>query len=340
MLIVDLEVRRDDFNLRADFAADDDEIVAVVGPNGAGKTTLLRAIAGLQSLSAGSIASGAVVWEDAERGINRPPEDRSVGYVPQAGLLFAHMSVIENVAFATAGDITAARVWLERLGLEDLADIRPAQLSGGQAQLVALARALARDPEVLLLDEPMASVDAANRAGVRRQLRTQLRQTAAVRLMVTHDALEAAAIADRILVVDGGAITQRGTIEELVTHPRSPYVAELVGVNFYTGVATDGLVVVDGGGILHSGEAVNGEVIAAVHPRAVALHLDHPTGTPRNVWRGRVSAIEPSLDRIRVTVEGDLRVVAEVTRAGSEMVAEGDAVWVSIKASEVSAFPR
>ena len=340
MLIADLQVQRNEFKLEAKFEALDDEIVAVVGPNGSGKTTLLRAIAGLEPLSGGTIVSQGTVWEDVGGKIRRSPEGRSVGYLPQAGLLFSHMSVIDNVAFATAGNRASAQDWLNRLGLEDLAETRPAQLSGGQAQLVALARALARDPEVLLLDEPLASVDAANRSGVRRQLREQLRHTGAVRMIVTHDAMEAAAIADRILVVDGGVITQRGTIDELVTHPRSSYVADLVGVNFYTGVAHYGFIKINGGGTLYSAEPISGEVIAAIHPRAVALHTEKPTGTPRNIWKGTVSSLEPSLDRVRVTVEGDLRVVAEVTRAGAATVAEGAPVWVSIKASEVTAFPR
>ena len=340
MLVANLEVRRGAFTFQAGFEALNDEIVAVVGPNGSGKTSMLRAVAGLEPLRTGSLRSGSAVWEDTEHGIRLSPEDRSVGYVPQAGLLFRHMSVLDNVAFASGGDESVARNWLEKLGLDALADLRPAQLSGGQVQLVSLARALAREPEVLLLDEPLASVDAANRSDVRRQLRQQLRQTAAVRMIVTHDAVEAAAIADRILVVDEGRITQRGTIDELLTHPRSSYVAELVGVNFYSGIARDGSVEVQGGGTIHAGHAVSGDVNVTVHPRAVALHIDKPTGTPRNVWPGTVRAIEPSLDHVRVTVEGQLRVVAEVTREGAELLSESGPVWVSIKASEVNSFPR
>lgn len=340
MLIADLEVHRGSFVLESGFEALEDEIVAIVGPNGSGKTTLLRAIAGLEPLHAGSLTVGGAIWEDVDGGSRRLPEDRSIGYVPQAGLLFAHMSVIDNVAFGVDGDLIKARAWLERMRLDNLANLGPDQLSGGQRQLVALARALARQPAVLLLDEPMASVDAASRSDVRRELRQQLHQAAAVRMIVTHDAVEAAAIADRILVVDGGAITQRGTIDDLLAHPRSQYVADLVGVNFYTGVARDGAIAVDGGGVLHAADRVNGPVIASIHPRAVALHTEEPMGTPRNVWRGVVHTVEPSLDRVRVAVDGVVGVVAEVTRQGAETVSEGQAVWVSIKASEVSSLPR
>ena len=152
MLIADLEVHRGSFILESDFEALDDEIVAIVGPNGSGKTTLLRAIAGLEPLHGGSLTVGGVVWEDVEGGSRRLPENRSIGYVPQAGLLFAHMSVIDNVAFGVDGDLIKARVWLERMGLDDLASLGPDQLSGGQRQLVALARALARQPHRGLAD--------------------------------------------------------------------------------------------------------------------------------------------------------------------------------------------
>ncbi len=263
-----------------------------------------------------------------------------MGYVPQEGLLFQHMSVLDNVAFASGGDRASARDLLAAFGLTSLEWAMPGQLSGGQAQLIAMARALARKPQVLLLDEPLASVDAANRAEVRRQLRRQLDRAGVVRILVTHDAVEAAALADRIVVLDNGSVIQRGTIEELVVRPRSSYVAQLVGVNFYTGVALNGVIEVEGGGVLHAPEPINGGVIASIHPRAVALHTARPSGTPRNVWQGVVESIEPSLDRVRVAVEGDLPVVAEVTRAGAATIAEGAPVWVSIKASEVTSFPQ
>lgn len=331
---------RGSFRLDVEFEAARDEIVAVVGRNGAGKTTLLRSLAGLEGAQ-GFHQVGAETWMDTGSGIFLTPEQRRVGYVPQGGLLFPNLNVLENVAFGLEKqDRREARRWLERLDLSGLADSRPHRLSGGQRQLVAFARAQARRPALLLLDEPLASVDVANRAAVRRVIRRELRESPGYRVFVTHDPLEAAALADRVVVLDGGRVVQTGSIDELSSRPRSPYVAELVGMNFFSGEARDGSIALAGGAMLVSAAVPDGPALATVHPRAVSLYDAKPSGSPRNVWLGTIRSIEPSLQQVRIEVAGPIRVVAEVTRSGAESFSEGDGVWVSIKASEVVGYPR
>ena len=337
MLEAGFSARAGSFELQASLQAADSEIVAVVGPNGAGKTTLLRAIAGLHPLAIGAIRVDGRAWEDPARGLRLSPERRSVGLVPQDGLLFPHMTVAENVAFGSA-DGSAS--WLEQVGLAHRSESLPSELSGGQRQLVALARALARMPRVLLLDEPLASVDAAQRPEVRRILRDQLQAVRSARLVVTHDAIEAAALGDRVVVLEEGRVSQVGTPQELRVHPRSEYVAALVGVNFFRGVAVGGAIDVEPTGRLIAADPVDGQVLATIHPRAVALHTERPEGSPRNVLECRVTGIEPSLERVRIELLGEVALVAEVTPEGAGALAVGDRVWASIKASEVMVYPR
>ncbi len=339
MLTCRASASRGAFRLQVELEASPEEIVAIVGPNGAGKSSLLRILAGLDPLDDGRFVVDGDVWEDTASAIRRSPEERSVGYVPQAGLLFPHLSVRDNVAFGAEHPEQAAE-WLDRLGLSALSDARPSELSGGQTQLVALARAQVRRPAVLLLDEPLASVDAANRAAIRRILRRELRDSPGYRILVTHDPLEAAALADRVVVLDGGRVTQTGTVDDLRTHPRSSYVAELVGMNFFSGEAVGGTITLASGAPLVSASVPDGAALATVHPRAVSLYLERPTGSPRNVWMATIASIEPSLEQVRIHVTGPIDLVAEVTRAGAAAFSEGDEVWVAVKATEVTGYPR
>jgi len=324
------------------------EIVAVLGPNGAGKSTFLRAVAGLVALARGRVELDGVVLEDVARRIHLPPERRPIGVVFQDYLLFPHLSALENVAFGLRARGVAAREararagsWLDRLGLREHADARPRALSGGQAQRVALARALAIDPRLLLLDEPLAALDASTRGPVRRDLRRHLASFPGIRIVITHDPLEAVALADRLVILEDGRVVQTGTPGEVTQRPRSRYVADLVGVNLLVGNATAGQVSLPGGASLQSADDVDGEVFAVIHPRAVALHRTRPEGSPRNVWRGRASALDFQGDRVRVGVEGEMPIIAEVTPAAvSDLdLAEGGEVWVSVKATEITVYP-
>jgi ABC-type Fe3+/spermidine/putrescine transport system ATPase subunit len=324
------------------------EIVAVLGPNAAGKTTLLRALAGLVPLDHGRVTLDGVDFDDVTRGIHLPPERRPIGVVFQDYLLFPHLTALENVAFGLrARGVTGreARVragsWLDRLGVGEYAEARPRALSGGQAQRVALARALAIDPRLLLLDEPLAALDASARGAVRRDLKRHLASFGGIRIVVTHDPLEAVALADRLVILEGGRVVQTGSAAEVTQRPRSRYVADLVGVNLFRGIATAGHVALVGGAVVQSADGVDGEVFATIHPRAVALHRTRPEGSPRNVWRGHASAIDFQGDRVRVGVEGEISIVAEVTPAAVRDLdlAERGEVWVSVKATEIGVYP-
>jgi molybdate transport system ATP-binding protein len=324
------------------------KVVALLGPNGAGKTTLLRALAGLIPIARGQVRLDGAVLEDSATNKYVPTEKRPIGFVFQEYLLFPNMNVLDNVAFgvrARGASSTMARQvasgWLDRVGLQQLGAARPGQLSGGQRQRAALARALAPDPRLLLLDEPMAALDASARTEVRRDLKRHLASFDGVRLLVTHDPLEAVALADRLIVIENGRLVQEGTPEEVTERPRSSYVADLVGVNLLRGVAGQGSVKTANGHAVAAAGATSGEVFAVIHPRAVALHRQRPEGSPRNVWQGRADAIEIASDRVRVRVTGPVPVVAEITPASlAELrLAEGSDVWISFKATDVRVYP-
>ena len=343
-----IELALGQLHLDVDLAVPDRGVVAVVGPNGAGKSTLLRALAGLQPLDEGRVVLDGVVLEDTAAATYVPPEQRPIAVMFQDDLLFPHLSALDNVAFglrcrgAGAGDAKrAASGLLDRLGLADHAPARPAALSGGQARRVALARALATEPRLLLLDEPLAALDASTRLETRRALRQHLDEYPGIRIVVTHDPVEAGAMADRLVVLEEGRIVQAGTLAEISARPRSRYVADLVGVNLLQGTATGTGVELPGGAFLVVPGAGTGLVLVVIHPRAVALHRNPPGGTPRNVWRGVARAVDAEGDRARVVVDGVVPVVAEVTPAAVAELAldEGGDVWVAVKATEVSVFP-
>src|SRR5205809_1686875 len=161
---------------------------------------------------------------------------------------------------------------MERVRIEHTAGSRPTELSPGERRRVALARALAPDPRLLLLDEPLAALDATTRVAVRRDLKTHLASFRGVRLLVTHDPLEAATVADRLIVMEDGKHVQTGTPIDVTEHPRSRYVADLVGVNLYRGQASRGSVQMSGGPLLAAAGAEAGDVFAVIHPRAVSVH--------------------------------------------------------------------
>jgi len=346
-LEAEVRLRLNGFSLDVELSARPGELVALLGPNGAGKTTLLRALAGLLPLESGRVALGGRLLEDPARSTRVPAERRPIGVVFQDYLLFPHLDALDNVAFglqARGVRRSAARrmalAWLARVGLEDRARSRPRELSGGQAQRVALARALATDPALLLLDEPLAALDASARAEVRRDLRRHLASFPGVRVLITHDPLEAAALADRLVVLEAGRVVQSGSVREVTERPRSRYVADLVGVNLFRGRGREGTVELEGGGRL-TAPGAEGEVFCVIRPRSVALFSRRPEGTPRNVWPGRAAGLDLEGDRVRVLVEGVPPIVAEVTPAAvAELgLGEGKEVWVAVKATEIETYP-
>ena len=343
-------VRLGSLDLDVSFTIEPGESVALLGPNGAGKSTALRAIAGLVPLDSGRIAVDAEVFDEPSSGRFLHPERRRVGMVFQDYLLFQQMSVLENVAFGlrargvaknTARSVAAD--WLDRVNLTAYANSKPTALSGGQAQRVALARALAPDPQVLLLDEPLAALDAGTRGEVRRDLRNHLDSFSGCTVVVTHDPVDAYALADRVIVLEAGRISQQGTLAEVTAQPRSRSVADLVGVNLIAGTMHQHVLTTDDGAtVVTAGDVVDGPAVAVVRPQSVSLYRTRPEGSPRNAWASVVSDIDQRGDRVRVLLGGPLHLVAEITPAALAAldVRPGDEVWATVKASEISASAR
>jgi iron(III) transport system ATP-binding protein len=216
--------------LGVDLVVPTGSFTAVLGPSGSGKTTLLRVIAGFERADRGSVTLGGVVVEDDAH--HEPPERRRVGYVPQEGALFPHLTVEKNVGFGVRGrGARRQRVdaLLEMVGLAGLGPRYPHQLSGGQQQRVALARALAVSPQMILLDEPFASLDARLRASVRAEVLEVLHRAGTTSVFVTHDQDEALSMADQVAVLGGGRVQQVGTPRELYERPAGPDVARFLG---------------------------------------------------------------------------------------------------------------
>jgi ABC-type sulfate/molybdate transport systems ATPase subunit len=276
------------------------ETVALVGPSGAGKTTVLRAIAGLRRPDRGRIALGERAWFDRDAGVNLPPERRSVGLVFQEYALFPHMTVRANVAFGGGG--RRVDELLERLRISELAGERPGGLSGGERQRVALARALARDPQVLLLDEPLAALDAHTRAVVRGELQDVLATLALPTLIVTHDFRDAAALSGRVGVIVDGRLRQAGSPAELVRRPADAFVASFTGGNLLTGRGDGGTeIALDGGGVVRAAGPATGRVGVAVYPWEVGVALEAPADG-LNALPGAVHGIAPEGGRVRLRV--------------------------------------
>jgi molybdate transport system ATP-binding protein len=362
-LVMSGTVERGSFNLAADLVAAPGEVLGVLGPNGAGKTTLLRALSGLDALSSGFIRLGALTLDDAATGTFVPAQRRPVGLVFQDYRLFPHLDVRDNVAYAHrvhgAGRRqarAAADTWLARLDLSALATRRPREISGGQAQKVALARALAAEPRLLLLDEPLSALDAKTRVEVRAQLRSHLEQFSGPVLMITHDPLEALIMADRLLVIENGRVVQQGTPAQVARQPATQYIAQLVGLNLYAGTldpVTRHVCLDDGGTFTvtftDEDPAASAEaglsrhrVLVGLRPSAITIQTAQPThASPRNVWKGTVVALEQLADRVRVQVDAAPPALVDITPAAVADLAlqPGTGVWLSAKATETEAYP-
>ncbi|TFV46264.1 ABC transporter ATP-binding protein [Blastococcus sp. TF02A-35] len=340
-------VRRGTLDLRLDVEVADGEVLAVLGPNGAGKSTLLRVLAGLLPPDGGGVVVDGATW-DCD-GVHLAAHRRSLGMVFQDALLFPHLSVADNVGFglrtrgtAKAAARAAAAAWLARVGLEGMGARRPGELSGGQAQRAALARALVGEPALLLLDEPLSALDARTRLAVRAELRRHLADFRGSTVLVTHDPVDAMALADRVVVVEDGRLVQEGTPEEIARRPRTDYVARLVGLSLLPGTGEGRTVRVDGGGVVAVAEEAVGAVFAAVRPESVALYLSRPEGSPRNVWRATVAGATPHGGTVRCDLAGEVPLVADVTAtAFAELgLTVGAQVWAAVKASEVAVYAR
>jgi molybdate transport system ATP-binding protein len=349
-LAVDIRVRRGDFDVVAAFDAQPGATVAILGPNGAGKSSVVQAVAGLIPDVTGRIELDGVDLTAI------PTEHRSIGVVFQQLRLFPHLSAVENVAFPLRARGThrgearaSASQLLDRLGLPRNRQVAtPSDLSGGEAQRVALARALIAEPRLLLLDEPTSALDVRARAHLRPLIRDTLATFPGVRILVTHDPVEAMTMADHLIVLEEGVITQAGAPAALRDAPGTPYVAELVGLNLYAG-RLDPLEAGAGRLTTPEGDLVVawptdaatepvGDVIATLRPSDVVLHTSEPEGgSARNVLRGSIVAVTIEGQRARVRLASRPPVVAEVTLGSVERLGlrEGGEIWASFKAVEL-----
>jgi molybdate transport system ATP-binding protein len=324
-------------------------VVALVGPNGAGKSSVLRCLGGLQPIDDGHISIDGTVVDDPDTDVFVEPEHRAVGFVFQDYVLFEHLSVLENVAFGLrARGVGRAEAreragrWLDRLGLAEYGSDRPGTLSGGQAQRVALARAMATNPRVLLLDEPLAALDVGTRAVVRRDLRRHLESFDGMRLIVTHDPVEAHALADRVIVLEAGRISQSGSLPEITAHPRTRYVADFVGVNLVAGDVVDGVLTTASGGRVVIADATDGPTLATIRPHSVVLvRGEAPASSARNTWAGSIVDIDRLGERVRVVIDGELPLTAEITASALDelRLGLGDPVHASVKATDIEVAP-
>jgi molybdate transport system ATP-binding protein len=278
------------FELRLSLAVD--STVALIGPSGAGKSTVLNAIAGLVKPSAGSIRCAGETWFDADRGVFVRPEQRRVGLVFQDYALFPHLTVRQNIEYARQG---TADEYLDRFGIRQLEHARPGALSGGERQRVALARALARDPEILLLDEPLSALDAHTKVDVRAELQQLLAGLEIPTLLVTHDFEDAAALAGEVGVLVEGRLRQTGSPADLVAQPADPFVASFTGANLLPSRLDDGTVIATS-----DNEGVG--TTLAVYPWDITVSTHRPDDSAMNVVAGVITAITELGNRARVTI--------------------------------------
>lgn len=344
-LRIDATIRDRDVEISLEVAPG--EIVAVLGPNGAGKSTVLAAIAGVVRPDAGRATLDDDVLFDLDAGTWQPAYARRMALLAQDPLLFPHLSVVDNVAFGprSAGRTrsesrNAAMTWLDAVNAAELEDRRPSQLSGGQAQRIAVARALAAEPRLLLLDEPMAALDVTVVPAMRQVLRRVLEGRSAI--IVTHDVLDALLLADRVVVMEGGRIVESGPTREVLARPRSTFGAGIAGLNLMRGRSAGGAVRTPSGPIVAGLSDIpvpdGSDAVAVFSPSAVGVYVEPPAGSPRNVFASTIRELEPRGAQVRVRTE---ELSADVTLP---VVAElglmpGKDVFLVVKASEVTIYP-
>jgi len=345
---VDLDARIGGFTVACRFALPPGCTIAIVGKSGAGTTSVLRCVAGLVRPQRGRIVCDDAVWFDADSRTWVPPRDRDCTLVFAEHALFGHMSVLENAAFGLRASgqpkslaLSRGLEALERLGVADLRARRAGTLSSGEAQRVAIARALSLRPRVLLLDEPFANIDVERRPPVREAVRAAIAQHAMAAVLVSHDPVEAALFSDQLLVMEAGAVVQRGSPAQLRERPLTSYVAAFAGVNLYRGTATPasgGVSTVEvGASSFVIPGSVSGPVALVIDPDAVVVSHEPATSSARNALFGPIAAVVPDGASLRLSIASDPPIVARITKRSVDELglAPGVAVHASFKASEV-----
>lgn len=340
---LDGSVARPGWTLRVDALEVGEGVTAVLGANGSGKTTLGRAVAGLDRLSGGRLLIEGTEMDDPAAGAFVPAHERRVGMVFQDHRLFGHLKIIDNVAFGLrrAGqDRTAARQQagdlLERVGVDSSAwHRRPSALSGGQCQRAAIARALAPEPAVLIVDEPLASVDSSGRASLRSLL---AESPARCTLLITHDPVDVATLARSLVVLDDSAVASRGSVADVTAAPGCEWAASFLGANVVAGQARGTSVTTDSGLVLAVATEAAGPVYVTFPAHAVTLHRDRPAGSARNAWQAELQRVDIDGERARVHLGGPLAVRADITRRSADELdlRPGLTIWASLKATELT----
>jgi len=343
-------------DVQADFELESGagQIMALFGPSGSGKTTILRCLAGLERPQHGFIRFDAETWFDSAKHVHLPPQRRQLGYVSQEYGLFPHLTVEQNIRFgmhpAAVDGRGRVQALLDRVRLAAMGGRFPSQLSGGERQRVALARVLARNPRLILLDEPLAALDLPLRDPMRHELRTFLRSLDVPSVIVTHDRVDALAIADRMLVLSGGRIRQIGSVHEVFSRPADVAVAASVGVE--TVVPGEVVGLVDGLATIRAGDAqvravhsvaIGGPVFVCIRAEDVTLESSLHDGTSaRNRWIGRVTSVQPEGAVVRVTIDCGFSLTALLTRPAQEelRVAAGETIAAVVKATAIHLIAR
>lgn len=360
MIICEIKKQLRDFELDIRFELGNETLV-IVGHSGCGKSTTLNALAGLITPDQGKIQAGGTTYFDRKLNIDISPEDRGIGFLFQNYALFPHLNVHENVAYGLVArkvskreQLSRVEVTLHSLQITHLRESMPSELSGGEQQRVALARAIILKPTLLLLDEPLSALDVTTHARVRSELKKTLSELKIPTIIVTHDYEDAISLGERILVMDKGLVIQEGTAEELLTKPRSSFVADFSGTNYFAAHAVETNELFLHLQLSKSNERIistssfrgigKGELHFMVYPWDIQLfkknELDsvmalNGGATNTNIIAGSILNIVSYGNRARIELEGSLALTVELMsdRLKELDLTEGESVYANINPS-------
>ena len=330
-------LNRDSLTLDVELQLQHGEVIAVLGPNGAGKTSLLHALLGWLELESGWIMVDGEVIDSPDTDSYVPPQHRPFGMVFQDGLLFPHMSVEKNILFGAGKDFNLKPL-AESLQASELLAKFPSELSAGERQRAAIARSLAARPKVLFLDEPFSALDIQGKRRGRSLLKEALAIEVSGCLMVTHDLVDAFTLADRVMIIEGGKLTQFDVPDRISLRPGSEWIADLVGWNYYEGIGEGSVVTLPHGTTIFTAQDdLDGPTSISINPASVSIFKSQPSGSPRNSWLSSIQNIEILGGRARVSLVGEIDICADITTAAANELRQSisSEVWVSVKATEV-----
>ena len=330
-------LNRDSLTLDVELQLQHGEVIAVLGPNGTGKTSLLHALLGWLELESGWIMVDGEVIDSPDTDSYVPPQHRPFGMVFQDGLLFPHMSVEKNILFGAGKDFNLKPL-AESLQANELLAKFPSELSAGERQRAAIARSLAARPKVLFLDEPFSALDIQGKRRGRSLLKEALAIGVSGCLIVTHDLVDAFTLADRVMIIEGGKLTQFDVPDRIRSRPGSEWIADLVGWNYYEGIGEGSVVTLPHGTTIFTAQDdLDGPTSISINPASVSIFKSQPSGSPRNSWLSSIQNIEILDGRARVSLVGEIDICADITTAAANELRQSisSEVWVSVKATEV-----